>query len=308
MRIRSILVSGLLLTIGASSRDQQSGSPGQPATIRVEVNLVQLHVRVTDGSGRTVSGLGRDAFQLRVDGKPQPITQFQGEDAPVTAGIVIDNSASMAPKRSEVIASALAFARASNQQDQMFVVHFSDTARLGLPAGKPFTGDISELETAISRFEIQGATAIYDALSLAETQFNNLSFSRKDLLLITDGGDNASRQATLKDVLDGALKTGISIFPVGIFDETDRYRNPEVLKQLARVTGGAAFFPPTLGDTTAVCREIAHEIRSQYTIGFEGAEDGKFHPVTITANDPIRGKLTVHAREGYFAVKPPSNP
>ena len=132
--------------------------------IRLNVNLVQVHARVTDSAGHAVSGLGKEAFALFVDDLPQPITVFRGEDAPVTAGIVVDNSASMAPKREEVIAGALAFARASNEKDQMFVVHFNNHARLGLPKGVDFTGDVAELETAIAAFDLGGTTAFYDAM------------------------------------------------------------------------------------------------------------------------------------------------
>src|SRR5579862_6490678 len=96
----------------------QSQGPQYPFAIRADVNLVQLHARVTDGGGRTVSGLPKDAFQLFIDDVAQPITVFQQDDAPVTAGIVIDNSASMGPKRQEVISAALAFARASNPSDE----------------------------------------------------------------------------------------------------------------------------------------------------------------------------------------------
>jgi Ca-activated chloride channel homolog len=88
----------------------------EPIKIRTDVNLVQLQARVTDSGGRTISGLGKDTFQLFVDDAPQPITVFQAEDAPVTAGIVVDNSASMTPKRDQVIAAALAFARTSKSQ------------------------------------------------------------------------------------------------------------------------------------------------------------------------------------------------
>ena len=110
-------------------------SPGaeDPFPIRADVNLVQLHPRVTDAGGRPVLGLPKEAFQLFIDDVQQPITVFQRDDAPVTAGIVVDNSASMSTKRQEVVAAALAFARASNPLDEMFVVHFSDHTRLGFP-------------------------------------------------------------------------------------------------------------------------------------------------------------------------------
>ena len=152
MRLCQVLFCGLLWLRTNAVADTQ-------ATIRADVNLVQLSVRVTDSAGRNVVGLGKDAFRLTIDNQEHPITVFNGEDAPVTAGIVVDNSASMAPKRKEVIAAALAFARASNPMDQMFVVHFSKHARFGLPHNKPFTGSIEELETAISKFQLGGTTA-----------------------------------------------------------------------------------------------------------------------------------------------------
>src|SRR5262249_51918500 len=133
-------------------------------TIRTDVSLVELSARVTDHEGRAVRGLSRDAFRLFVDDAPQPITLFKPEDAPVAAGIVIDNSASMAPKRSDVISAAMAFARASNPRDEMFVVHFNSRAWFGLPQGEAFTSSTAELENAISHFELGGTTALYDAI------------------------------------------------------------------------------------------------------------------------------------------------
>jgi Ca-activated chloride channel family protein len=302
MRIAPILVCGLLGT-ATFSAGQQTAPETQTPTIRLNVNLVQLNVTATDSSGRTISGLGQQAFQLFVDDVQQPITVFHGEDAPVSAGIVIDNSASMESKRSEVVAAALAFARASNPQDQMFVVHFNDQVRLGLPPDKPFTSDVSELEAAISRFSLGGSTALYDALALAQSQFRKAVFTRKVLLIITDGGDNSSR-IPLKDVLNGAITGGIVMYCIGLFDETDRDRSPRVLTQLSEVTGGEAFFPPNVTDTTNIAVQIARVIRRQYTLGFAGGEDGKYHRIKVTVHDPKAGTLKAHTRAGYFAVKP----
>ncbi len=297
MLTAKMLYLGMLMALSLSTGDQE------PDAIRLNVNLVQLHARVTDSAGHAVTGLGKEAFTLFVDDVPQPITNFRGEDEPVTAGIVIDNSASMAPKREEVIAAALAFARASNQNDQMFVVHFSGHARLGLPQGVNFTGDIAELESAIAAFELGGTTAYYDAVMLAESHLRKGAYPRKVLLTITDGGDNSSR-ATIADVLDGALKAGIVVYSVGIFDAQDHDRNPQVLSKIAEKTGGEAYFPEQLGDVTKICVGIAEDIRQQYTLGFPGAEDGQYHRIRLAAVSPKYGALTVHTRSGYFAAKP----
>ena len=244
-KTRLSTIAGILLLCGLLAAIAMSLAAQQQFAIRADVNLVQLHATVTDSKGHTVLGLGKDAFQLFVDDAPQPVTVFQGEDAPVTAGIVIDNSASMAPKRQEVIAAALAFARASNPTDQMFVLHFNKHSRFGLPEGTPFTGTVSDLETAIAAFQLGGTTAFYDALLTAEAQFRSADYSRKVLLTITDGGDNSSR-ANLTAALDGALKAGVVVYPIGIFDQNDRDRNPGVLSKSARTPGARRSSPSSL--------------------------------------------------------------
>jgi Ca-activated chloride channel homolog len=297
MRLYQLLLCGLLFL--------RTYSPiGAQTTIRADVNLVQLSVRVTDSAGRNVVGLGQDAFHLIIDKQEQPITVFSGEDAPVTAGIVIDNSASMAPKRKEVIAAALAFARASNKKDQMFVVHFNKTARFGLPENKPFTGSIDDLEAAISKFELGGTTALYDGILLAQSQFvKHSTYGRKILLVITDGGDNSSKTG-LPELLAALVESGAVVYTIGIFDAANQDQNPQVLARIADVTGGEAFLPGAVTDTTRICVDIAADVRRQYTLGFAGAEDGQYHDIVVTAVDPKRGPLKVHTRPGYFAVKP----
>jgi VWFA-related protein len=274
-----------------------------PTTIRLDVNLVVINVSVSNKDGVIVPGLGKQAFQLFVDGAPRPINVFRGEDAPVTVGLVVDNSASMGPKRSEVIAASLAFARSSNPQDQMFVVHFSDHARFGLPSAKAFTASIPELEKALSQFTVGGTTALYDALGLALSHFSRATINRKTLIMISDGGDNSSA-ARLADIVQWAQKSGVTFYCIGLFDKSDEGSNPRVLSQFAEITGGKAYFPSDVQDTTKICVEIAHEIRSQYTLGFAGAEDGKYHHIKVVAQDPTFGVLQVHTRPGYFAAKP----
>jgi Ca-activated chloride channel homolog len=276
----------------------------QATTIRAEVSLVELQAKVIDSEGHAVSGLTKNAFRLFIDDVPRDITAFQGDDAPVTAGIVIDNSASMAPKRDQVIAAALAFARASNPKDQVFVVHFNDRARLGLPLDTPFTGSITDLETAIAAFRLGGTTAFYDALLLAESQFRRAVYSRKVLLTITDGGDNSSH-ATLAEALAGALRAGIVVYSIGIFDENDRYRNLQVLSKIAQDTGGEAFFPRQIADITTICLDTAREIRQQYVLAFNsGIEDGAYHRIRLAVSDPKYGSLQVQTRLGYIARQP----
>lgn len=299
MRILDVGLCGLIVGAAASLHNQQ------PAPIRMDVNLVQLQVRVTDAAGHAVSGLKKSDFRLLVDDIPQEITVFESEDAPVTAGIVIDNSASMAKKREHVIAGALAFARASNPNDEMFVVHFNSTYRFGLPPGKRFTGSIPELESAIASFNLGGTTAFYDALLGAASQFQFAAFKRRVLLTITDGGDNSSR-ATLAAAVTAARDAGIVVYAIGVFDSDDRDRNPAELEKLAEQTGGRALFPETVPGIIETCLKIAQDIREQYTIGFAGAADGRYHRISLSASHPNYGPLKTHTRAGYFAELPPA--
>lgn len=286
-----------------STAGQQPRSEDQPVTIRLDVNLILLQAAVVDRAGQFVSGLDKRDFQLFVDGASRPITVFERDDAPVAAGILVDNSVSMIGKGRDVIAASLAFARASNVQDEMFVIHFSDQARLGLPPDKPFTGNISELEAALSRFSAEGTTALYDAVALGISQLHKTKLDRKVLLIISDGGDNSSHER-LADVLKLAQSAGVIIYSIGIYDDTDRDRNPRVLTQFAELTGGKAFFPSELKDVTDTCVKITGDIRLQYTLGFEGQQDGEFHRIKVTAQNPMHGELRVRTRAGYFAPKP----
>lgn len=292
-----LLVPTCLLALVAAGQEVSSGT-----TIRMDVNLILADATVLDNSGQLVSDLEKPAFRLLVDGVQTPITVFQKDDAPVTAGILIDNSASMVPKGPEVLAAALAFAQGSNSRDQMFVVHFSDRARLGLPAEHDFTGSIPQLKQALSAFTPSGTTALYDALDLGFCQLDKGTIPRKVLLLISDGGDNSS-QKHLEDILKAAQKSSYVIYSIGIFDKADQDRNPQVLRQLAELTGGKAYFPKDLTEVTSIAAEIARDIRQQYTLGFQGQEDGQYHRISIRAQDALHGPLDVRTRSGYFATK-----
>jgi len=300
MPILDLALCGVLVAI---TTGQPTRPEDQAATIRLDVNLILLHAAVMDHSGQFVAGLDKRDFQLSVDGAQRPITVFEPDDAPVAAGILVDNSASMISKGAQVIVGALAFARASNPQDEMFVVHFSDQARLGLPPDKPFTGSISELETALLAFTGEGTTALYDAIELAISHLRETKLERKVLLIISDGGDNSSH-SLLSDVLQMAQKAGILIYCIGIYDEADWDKNPRVLTEFAELTGGKAFFPSELKDVKATCVKIAGDIRKQYTFGFVGQLDGEYHRIKITVQNQMYGPLRVRTRAGYFAPKP----
>jgi Ca-activated chloride channel homolog len=280
----------------------QSAEPkgDQDYTIRTTSRLVLLDVSVKNPSGGFVAGLSKDNFKVSEDGKAQTISQFGGADQPVTAGIVVDESGSMGPKRAEAITAALKFIRASNPQDEIFVVNFNEKARRGLPDTVPFSDDIKLLSRALWTGLPEGRTALYDAVELSLRQLAMGRRPRKAMVVISDGGDNVSVHKW-PDVMHDVLESLVTIYAIGIFDEDDPERNPAVLKKLAQVSGGGVYFPKTLDQVEPVCAGIANEIRSRYTIGYIPATEGKqVRHVKVEAWTDERAKLSVRARNSYI--------
>ena len=295
-----ISLSAVLVT--ARSSLQQGRDEGQ-FTIAVDVDLVVFNVTVTDGRGRHVSGLKQSDFHIHEENRLQDIKLFSAEDVPASVGLLIDNSGSMRDKHADVAGAALGFAEASNSGDEMFVVSFNERVYLGLPSPIRFTNDPDQIRSALLRNAPGGLTALYDALAVGIDHLKAGTRDRKALVVLSDGGDNASRY-DLDDVLELALRSTATIYTIGIYDETDRDRNPRVLRQIAELSGGQAYFPRAVRDLEQVWRDIAGAIRSQYTIGYHSsnpARDGAFRKVTITASRNGERNLRVTARQGYVA-------
>lgn len=268
----------------------------------VELDLVVLQATVRDRAGHSVSGLGESDFEVYQDGALQPIRLFRHEDTPVAIGLVVDHSGSMREKLGEVTAAAQTFVRASNPEDQMFVVNFNEDVSLGLPSGTRFSNSADELGNAIWRAPAVGKTALYDAVIEALQGLQKGEREKKALIVISDGGDNASH-STLDLVLKMAEESSAVIYTIGVFSEDDPDRNPKVLSRLAHETGGEAFFPSKPSETAAICERIARDVREQYTVGFSSmnGKPGVYHGIRVTARSKERGKLSVRTRAGYIA-------
>ena len=305
MKYRSLIaLIGLILApfvSGAQGPPPSQSSPGGEYTLKLNADMVILSATVLDHSNALVSGLGKDDFQVYEDGVLQQIRYFSHEDIPVTAGILVDNSGSMGPKRADVIAAALAFARSSNPQDQMFVVNFDDRVSFGLPADVPFTDRKDQLQLALSEIQTIGQTALYDGIAAALEHLKLGNRDKKVLILISDGGDNASKHS-LAQVIDMAKQSAAIIYAIGIFDEQDGDQNPAVLSRFAKQTGGEAFFPESSKDIASICEGIARDIRNQYTLTYVptiASQDGRYRAIEVKASAPGRGRLSVRTRAGY---------
>jgi Ca-activated chloride channel family protein len=276
------------------------GALAQQPPFRAETRLVVVHATVRNARGGLVTNLERDAFTVYENGKRQPITLFRRDDIPVSLGLLIDNSGSMRTLRSKVEAAALALARASNPQDEIFVLNFNDKARIDVP----FTGDVGVLEAGIGRVDSIGGTAMRDALDLAQTYLSEHGTrDRKVLLVITDGIDNAS-VVTSERIETQAEQHDTVIFAVGLFGTEDRVRQGRhELDRLAERTGGMAYYPPGVDEIGAVALEIARQIRNQYTIAYtplNQALDGTYRAIRVAVSASER--LSVRTRAGYRAT------
>ena len=301
---RAVTALWLLLPIGLVRHAEPQEPPSvDDYKLSVSVDLVALQATVHDRAGGYVSGLREQDFEVYEDGVRQSIRLFRHEDVAVTVGLVVDHSGSMRRKLAHVTAAARTFVQSSNPEDQMFVVNFNEHVTLGLPDTIQFTDHPDELARAIANAPAAGQTALYDAIVKAHEQLHAGSRDRKALIVISDGGDNASAH-TLAEVLKLSEQSSALVYTIGIFDDSDEDRNPTVLRRLARDTGGEAFFPEQLDEVVAICERIARDIRHQYTIGYVAsstAKPGAWRAIRVAARAAGKGKLSVRTRSGYIA-------
>jgi Ca-activated chloride channel family protein len=282
----------------ASLPGAQSGEQKE-FTIQTTSRLVLLDVSLKDAAGGFVSGLTKDNFKVFENGKQQEISQFANSDIPVTAGIAVDESGSMRPKRAQVVTAALVFIQASNPMDEMFVVNFNEKPRRGLPDDVLFSDDTKQLRAALWQGDPEGRTALYDAIEMSLHQLEFGRQAKKTLVVISDGGDNHSKH-TLNEVKQDVLSSLTTIYTVGIYDEDDPERNEGILKSLASVSGGVFYHPTTLDEIVPICRQIAKDIRTRYTVGYIPSAAGKMERhIKVTASSTDHPKLVVRTRSSY---------
>jgi Ca-activated chloride channel family protein len=286
----------------APSSQQQSPNENGTFVIRKDVDEVLLHATVVDDKQHIVTDLDRNAFTVFEDGKPQTIVSFRHEDIPVAMGVLIDNSGSMREKRAKVNQAALNLVRSSNPQDEVFVVNFNDEYYLD----QDFTNDLLKLKEALEKIDAKGGTALYEAVvASAEHLKRNARLERKVLFVVTDGEDNASRETLEQAVKQLQEENGPSVYAIGILgDEEHPKRAKRALEIITQRTGGLAFFPKTLDEVDEISRQVAHDIRNQYTIGYRPTNprsSGGFRQIRVEAKVKGHSKLAVRTKSGYYA-------
>jgi VWFA-related protein len=272
---------------------------------RADTNFVVLHTTVADKNGRLVTDLTQKAFKVYENNVEQQLKMFRREDIPVSLGLVIDNSGSMKDKRQKVEAAALQLVKASNPQDQAFIVNFNDEAYLDCA----FTSSIPKLEEGIARIDSRGGTAMRDAISMSIDYLKeNAKLDKKIVFVVTDGDDNMSSIA-LEQLVQKAQQSEVLIYAIGLLNEEDRRlakRAERAINTITEASGGAAYYPKELAEVGEIALRVAHEVRNQFTLAYTPANtalDGSYRQIRVTVEGPNRP--TARTRTGYYATSEP---
>lgn len=305
---------GLVLIAVATLSSAQSFED-QTYNVSVNVELVQLPVSVLDKHGFPVRGLKPEHFAVYEDKVLQNISLFKQEDVPLSVGLVVDRSSSMFDKLNSLHTAAMTFVHESNAEDETSIISFGNDVNLD----QDFTANTNRLSHTLDRIVPNGNTSLYDAVTLAAKHLGANGFhDKKVLLVISDGEDNHSKYK-LKEVLESIRESKIIIYSIGLlgpdsgdynmmFDDTGK----RALKQLAEVTGGAAYFPKGTREVEQVCMRIARDLRNQYTIGYRPTNeklDGSWRKTIVRVTPPKTApKVQVRTKQGYYAPKPSHTP
>jgi VWFA-related protein len=276
---------------------------GQKANFSSESQVVVLHVAVRDGKGY-VSGLEQKAFRVLENKQPQAVSFFSSQDTPVTVGLLIDSSGSMGGNRDRVIAAAVAFAQNSNPDDDIFALAFNENVRAALPDDAPFTRDPTTLRLALYRtIGAKGQSGVYNAVDAGLRYLERGKYERKVLVLVSDGGDNASAMPRAQ-ILARAQASNALIYTVGVIDPLETQADPKFLRQLSAASGGQSFEPHSVTEVGRVLQQVAHDIRNMYTVGYVpsvASRKEELRSVSVEVTLPGGRKASVRTRRAYLA-------
>jgi len=275
--------------------------------IRVDTTVVLIPVHVTDPLNSTVTGLEKDNFRVLESGVEQEIVSFTSEDAPVSIGIVFDNSGSMDNKMGKSREAVGQFFKQANPADEFFLVRFNDRPELV----DDFTTDLADIQNRLVFTEAKGRTSLLDAVYMSLHKMKKARNARKALLIISDGGDNSSRY-TESEIRNLVRETDVQIFAIGIFEPissrgrtAEELNGPGLLNELAQQTGGRHLPVENLNDLPDIAAKIGIALRNQYVLGYSPSNkerDGKYRKVQVKLIQP-KGLPTLKAywRIGYYA-------
>ena len=325
---RRILVAGLLLLAQSAVAPAFQSSPPPDidivprrttevrasdsqlpeVSLRADLSLVLVPVQAATREGAPILGLKREDFRVYEDGAAQEITYFAQDDAPISIGLLFDSSASMKNKKKQSLDSAAAFFNTASSGDEFFLIEFDERPKLTVA----FTPDTKELYQRISHVRPFGRTSLIDSIHLALEVMKNARNERKALVIISDGGDNRSRH-TYGAVRGQILESDVQLYAMGIFgssgeeqgNSAEEIRGPQLLEQLADLTGGR-HFPVSVENLAEVSARIGTLLRNRYLVGYTPSNpthDGRYRRVTLDLAAPANTSVRVQYRKGYYAPR-----
>lgn len=295
------------LVISAQEKDRSTESKNQPnpnEDIIISTDLISFTLSVTDKNGRALSGLEKDSVTIFDNKMKQEVSFLSLHDAPASVSIVFDTSGSMNGKMIVQARQALAdFIKTTHQNDEFFLIDFNSHARLLLDR----TRDTDSILEKFTFLNPNGNTALYDAIKLGLERAEKGVYSKKIVLVISDGEDNNSRQ-TFKGLKRQLQESNEIIYAVGFggtFSPKSHLTGQEVLTELANVSGGRAFFPKNETEIYEAFDQIALDIRQLYSIGYYPSAftpNGNRHQLEVKVNVPTQTtQPVVHYRKVYYA-------
>ena len=278
--------------------------------LRVDVNLVMVQVTVTDAMSHAVAGLKKEDFALYEGDSKQEIRYFGEEDGPISVGLILDLSKSMANKVETERAAVEQFFHNANPDDDYFVITVSDRPKLIATS----TRSLRTIETELGLAVPDGNTALLDAIYLGMTEMQKAKYQRHALLIISDGGDNRSRYK-LREIKSMVRESDVAVYAIGLFDTAlfktfEEFMGKKWLEEITDASGGRTVTVDKLFRLPETAAAISWELRNQYVLGYKpptAASDGEWRKIEVKVmpreNTPPSGqsRLQAYYRRGYSA-------
>lgn len=289
-------------SLGAGEIDPALNTHTPP--LRSDVDLVLVPVTITDPQERLVIGLHPKDFEVFEGKARQEIRHFSMEDTPVSLGVIFDMSSSMNSKIDRAREAVLEFLKTANPQDEFFLIAFADRPE----QISDFTTSVEDVQARLLQTFPKGRTALLDAIYMGIAMMRQARYSRKALLIISDGGDNHSRY-TEGEIRSVVKEADVVLYGVGIYDHyfstPEEQLGPQLMTNLTEITGGRTFTLDNPNDLPAVAHFIGVQLRNQYVIGYRpsaSSRNGKWRKIKVKLR-ALKGlpPLKVCAKTGYYA-------
>jgi Ca-activated chloride channel family protein len=286
---------------GSSLSSERALDRAKP--IRVNVDLVLVPVTVVDAANHPVTTLARENFTLFENDKQQAVRHFSKEDGPISVGILLDLSFSMKDKMDAAKQALHRFFENSNPEDDYFVIGFSDQPALLSDA----THSTASIEDKLAFAVPRGNTALLDAIYMGVTRLQTARYSRRALIIISDGGDNHSRYGK-NEIRKIVQEADVEIYGLGLFSKVfktyEEWAGEHLLTEITEATGGRTIAINDVNKLPDVAADISRELRNQYVLGYSSsndAHDAQWRKIKVRVLPPTSGAvLHVYNKQKYL--------